>query len=140
MNKYIKLKAKHQAEYNAFPTGAAFNQTQFNEMMAKWGLSPDDTDKIYHVFAGVYIRKSDHKAFHEMLDRFDVEIQEAIAADADGTGFIYDMFYAELANHEYGYTRDITDAVEALGYTFGDLNADKRLLKGLKKAMDQFAV
>ena len=53
--------------------------------------------------------------------------------------FIYDMFYAELANHEYGYTGDITDTVEALGYTVDDLNADKRLLKGLKKAMDQFA-
>lgn len=49
MSKYTELKAKHQAEVDAFPFGFAFNNKQFNEMMEKWGLTPDDTDKIYSI-------------------------------------------------------------------------------------------
>ena len=47
------------------------------------------------------------------------------------------MFYSELTNHEYGYTRDLTDTLEALGYTADDVNADKRLIKGLYNATKQ---
>lgn len=36
MSKYTELKAKHQAEVDAFPFGFAFNNKQFNEMMEKW--------------------------------------------------------------------------------------------------------
>ena len=52
MSKYTELKAKHQKEVDAFPFGFAFNQSQFNEMMAKWGLTPNDTDKIYSIGGG----------------------------------------------------------------------------------------
>ena len=45
MSKYTELEAKHQAEVNAFPFGFAFNQSQFDEMMKKWGLKPTDSEK-----------------------------------------------------------------------------------------------
>ena len=77
-NRYDELRDKQMQEYNAFPTGAAYNEKQFAEMMNKWGLQTNDTDKIYHIFAGVYIRKADHKAFHDMIDRFEKELEEAI--------------------------------------------------------------
>ena len=35
---YEELKAKHQAEVNAFPLGACFSKAQFEEMMS--GLDP----------------------------------------------------------------------------------------------------
>ena len=47
------------------------------------------------------------------------------------------MFYSELTNHEYGYTRDLTNTLDALGYTIDDINADKRLTKGLYNATRQ---
>ena len=138
MNKYTELKNKQQKEINAFPLGAAFNNEQFAEMMHKWGLTENDTDKIYHIGGGCYIRRSDHTAFHEMLDRHEREREAAIAADTKGDGYIYDMFYTELANHEYCITCDLTDTIYALGLSVDEINADKRLLHGLNKAVKQY--
>ena len=138
MNKYTELKNKQQAEINAFPIGAAFSNKQFAEMMNKWGLTENDADKIYHIGGGCYIRKSDHKTFHEMLDRHEQERKAAIAEDPAGDGYIYDMFYTELADHEYCITHDLTDTLYALGLSVDEINADNRLLHGLGKAIKQY--
>lgn len=133
-NRYAELRNKQQAEVNAFPMGFAFSDKQFEEMMAKWGLTPDDTDKIYRGPGGMFYRKSDAPALHEMMARHDREMKEAIAADETGEGFIYEMFSYELANHEYGYTLDPEDTLEALGYTLDEIKADERLRRGIWKA------
>ena len=39
--------------------------------------------------------------------------------------------------HEYGYTGDLEDTLDALGYTAEEINADERLLRGLNKAADE---
>lgn len=135
MNAYRELKDKQQAEVNAFPMFFAFSQQQFDEGMKKLGLEPTDTDKIYKLGnTGGFYRKSDSEALHAMFERHEQEMKDAIAADKTGDGFIFDMFDYELANHEYGYTRDMTDALEALGLTLEDINADQRLVHGLQKA------
>lgn len=138
MNQYQILKDRQQKEFNAFPMGAAFSQKQFDEMMAKWGLLPADTDKILHIGGGCYIRKTDRDAFHELVDKLDREKQEAIAADTTGDGIIKDMFLYELANHEYCITYDLDDTLDALGLTVEEINADPRLLRGLEKALKQY--
>ena len=51
-NLYLELKNKHQKEMNAFPIGAYYNQDQFAEMMQKWGLTVNDTDKICSIGGG----------------------------------------------------------------------------------------
>lgn len=134
MNTYKQLKDKHQKEINAFPLGAAFSNSQFADMMQKWGLTVDDADKIFSIGAGCFIRKTDKEAFFNMLKRFKDETNAAIAADTTGEGFIYDMFYYELANHEYCITYEYDETFEALGLTEEQVFADKRLLHGLKKA------
>ena len=133
-NRYMELRNRQQEEFNAFPAGYAYSDKQFEEMMAKWGLTPDDTDKIYRGPAGMFYRKSDAEALHEMMDRHDREMKEAIAADETGEGFIYEMFHFELDNHEYSYTWDMWPALDALGYSLEDINADQRLVRGLHKA------
>jgi hypothetical protein len=142
MNRYTALKDRQQKELNAFPLGAAFGNQQFAEMMYemmyKWELTETDTDKIYSIGSGCYLRRSDSQAFHEMLERFDREIAAEIAGDPTGDGFIRDMFYAELANHEYCITYDLTDTLYALGLTLEQINADKRLVRGLQKAEKQY--
>lgn len=110
-NLYRELKNRQQKEMNAFPLGACFCKEQFADMMQKWDLTENDTDKIYSIGYGCYIRKSDHAAFHEMLDRHERERKEAIAADKTGDGYIYQMFLAELADHEYCITYDYEDTV-----------------------------
>jgi len=54
MNKYTDLKNRQQEEFNAFPLGAAFGNKQFAEMMQAWGLTENDTDKIYSIGGGVF--------------------------------------------------------------------------------------
>lgn len=133
-NAYRELREAQQAEFNKFPLGAAFSNEQFKEMMAKWGLKEKDTDKILSLGAGAFIRKADKEAYLEMNRKHTRKLNEAIAADKTGEGFIYEMFSYELANHEYGYTGDLEDTLDALGYTSDEINADERLLAGLNKA------
>jgi hypothetical protein len=132
MNKYTDLKSKQQAEVDAFPFGFAFNQSQFNEMMEKWGFTPDDTDKIYSIGGGGYIRKSDSEAMHKMFERHALERK---MARKHGDDYLFEMFNYELANHEYSYTQDLTDTLEALGLTMDEINADPRMADALKRAI-----
>lgn len=131
MNKYTELKSKHQEEIDAFPFEFAFNQSQFEEMMIKWGLTPNDTDKIYSIGGGGYVRKSDAEAMHELFDRHEAERKAAMQDDE----YLYQMFNYELANHEYSYTYDLTDTLEALGLTMDEINADPRMADALKRAI-----
>ncbi len=137
MNAYAELRTRQQKEFNAFPMKYAFNQKQFERGMKELGLEPTDTDKIYKSPGGGFYRKTDAPALHEMIERFDREMQEAIAADPTGEGFILDMFDYELSNHEYWYTMDITETVESIGLTMDEINADERLHKGLILAIER---
>ena len=131
MNKYTELKSKHQKEVDAFPFGFAFNQKQFDEMMTKWGLAPTDTDKIYKIGGGDYVRKSDADAMNEMFARHESERKAAMQDDE----YLFQMFNYELANHEYSYTGDLEDTLDALGLTMDEINADPRMADALKRAI-----
>lgn len=136
MNRYAELRNRQQAEFNALPLGFAFSNEQFNRMMKGWGLDPEkDCDKIYRIPGGGFVQKKDHAHLHEVMNRHDKELQEAIAADTTGDGFVYDMFLYELRNHEFGYTGEIEDTLDALGYTSEEIEADARLKHGLSRAI-----
>ena len=140
MNRYEEQRFRHQNEFNAFPIMYAFSNEQFDKGMIKLGLNPDDTDKIYSIGEGGYIRKSDHQAFHKMLDKFKEEDNKAIVNDINGNGFIKEMFLYELKNREYSYTRDsdtVSEVIEALGVTPEDIVKNKNLIKGLDNALKE---
>ena len=134
MNRYADMKRRQQQEFGAFPMQFAFNDRQFAEGMAALGLEPTDTDKVYKAPGGGFYRKEDGPRLKEMMDRFDRELQSAIAADETGDGFIYEMFLAELNGHEFGYTMDTEEALDALGYTAEEVLGDPRLKRGIEKA------
>ena len=134
MNRYAELKRRQQEEFSAFPMQFAFSKQQFAEGMAALGLTPADTDKVYPAPGGGFYRKEDGQRLQDMMDRFDRELQEAIAADATGEDFIYQMFLYELDNHEFGYTMDTEEALDALGYTAAEVLGDPRLKRGIEKA------
>lgn len=135
-NKYLKLKDKQQKEIDNFPFGFAFSDEQFKEMMNKWGLTENDTDKIYSLDYGTFIRKTDTQAMENMFSRQTKEIWDEISKDIDGTGFIYDMFVYELANREYCYTRDEKETLDYLGITKEDIQNNTNLKNGLRKAIN----
>lgn len=138
MNEYKILKDRQQEEFNNFPLGFAFNQSQFEEMFKKWGLnanSKKDIEKVAHLYAGAYIRKCDVPAYIEMTNKHDKELKDAIAADTTGEGFTFQMFLYELDNHEFGYTGDTSDTLDALGYTADEVLNNPLLKRGLEKAV-----
>ena len=137
MNAYIEMQNRQQNEFNAFPAMFAFNEKQFAEGMAKLGLNPEDTDKIFRGIGGMYYRKTDAPELHAMMERFDREKAEAVASDTTGEGFIFQMFLTELENHEYSYTGDPTDAVAAAGYSLNEIFEDEKLAHGLSLAMEK---
>ena len=138
MNAYQEMKNRQQKEFDAFPMSAAFSNQQFKDMMQKWGLTVNDTDKICSIGGGCYIRKTDKEALCALINRLNNEKENAIAADLTGDGFIFDMFVYELANHEYCITYDLEDTLDALGLTAEQINADKRLTHGLNKAIKHY--
>lgn len=136
MNRYAEMRQRQQEEFNALPLGFAFSQKQFNEMMEGWGLNPEnDLDKIFRTPGGGYVQKKDAELLHQTRERHDSELKEAIAEDTTGEGFIYEMFLCELDDHEYGYTRDTEDTLDALGYTAEEVLGDPRLKRGIEKAV-----
>ena len=134
MNRYADLKQRQQQEFGTFPMQYAFSNQQFAEGMAALGLKPADTDKIYKVPGGGFYRREDGSRRKTMMDRFDQELHEAVAGDKTGDGFIYEMFLYELENYEYGCTMDLSETLDALGYTPEDIQADPRLSHGLERA------
>ena len=138
MNKYAQLRQRQQKEFNALPLGFAFSQKQFDEMMRGWGLDPEkDLKKIYRIPGGGYVQKKDADLLHQTTERHDKEMEAAIAEDKTGEGFIYEMFLYELDNHEYGYTRDTEDTLDALGYTAEEILGDPCLKRGIEKAVTE---
>lgn len=138
MNRYSELRNRQQEEINALPIMFAFSNKQFDEGMRKLGLEPTDTDKIYSIGGGGYIRKTDSDSLHEMINRHADEIQKEVDGDQTGEGFIYEMFLYELSNHEFGYTGDVEDTLDALDLTFEDIENSPNLKHGLKKAIRKF--
>ena len=88
-NQYQEMRNRQQAEVNAFPMFFAFNKQQFAEGMRKLGLSPSDTRQVCSIFGGGYCRKSDVAKLNEMFTRHRKELEDAIASDKTGQGFIY---------------------------------------------------
>ena len=139
MKNYTELKERQEKEFNAFPMVFAFNDKQFREGMEKLGLTVSDTDKVYKNHYGGIYRRTDSELLKNILERHTDELTTAIYKDQDGTGFIFSMFNYELANHEYCYTYDITDTINALGLTVEEINKSEALINGLRLAKkDQF--
>ena len=139
MNKYAELKNLHQERINALPLMFAFSEKQFKEGMERWGLTENDTDKIYKLgTTGGFYQRKDSTLIFSAFEENENELAEAIKADPDGTGFIKDMFLYELANHEYCITYDLEPTLAALQLTEDDVLNDERLLNGLKIAKSEY--
>lgn len=135
MNAYTELVQRQQQEFNALPLGFAFSQTQFVEMMRSWGLHPErDLKMICSIGYGGYVQKKDVELLRQTSARHKAEKAAAIATDKTGNGFIYQMFLCELANHEYDYTGNAEDTLDALCYTMEQVQADQLLKKGFEMA------
>lgn len=136
METYQEMRMRQQKEVDAFPIYFAFSDEQINSVFAELGLDSVKDRKQIFVISGTggFILKKDVPAYQEMVARQHKEMQNAIDADKDGTGFVYQMFRFELDNHEFGYTGEADDALRALGYTVEQIENNPVLKRGFEKA------
>ena len=128
---YAELKDKHRQEISVFPLAFAFNDKQFKDGMQKLGLKETDIHKVYKLGnTGGFYRISDSEKLHAMFKRHVYEMEDAIAADLEGDGFIKDMFYTEMCDHEYCITRDSEVILDALDLRAKDVANNAALRRG----------
>lgn len=135
MNKYKELMKRQRKERDSFPLIFAFDDEQFKDGLKGLGFKETDRDKVLYLGNNFFIPKDKMKDWDQMNIRHRHELMEEIKKDKTGTGFIYDMFFYELNNHEFSYTEDYEDTLEALNITEKELLENKNLRHGLDLAM-----
>ncbi len=130
METYIELKTRQSEEFNEFPMVFAFSKKQFKSGMEKLGLTETDTDKVYSVPGGGFVRKTDSRALSDLFLRHNNELTEAMK----NPDFAYTAFNYELNNHEYCITGDVSDTLGALGVDLEEVEASPIMKEALAKA------
>lgn len=92
---YLDLRERQQQEVNNFPMFFAFNDHQFEEGLAKLGVTIEDI--VSYSGIGDYMRKTDLQAFKDMTIRHTKEVHEALKDQK----FAFAAFLYEMDNHEY---------------------------------------
>lgn len=139
MNKYIELKKEIEKRYNDFPFIFifAFSDRDFEEKLKSYNVTKKE---IISIGAGGFVRKKDVPSLIA-LDKWAKNAQaEAIKADADGSGFVKDMFLYEMQNHEYCITCDLTDTFRALNLKREEVQKDEKLKRGLNLALKEYKI
>lgn len=138
MTTYKELMKKQQAEVNDFPLHFCFGQEQIDKKIKELNLDKEKLkEQIVPIGYGGFVLKKDFPQWKNLVSKHHQELQKAISEDPDGSGFICDMFTYELENHECNYTGDPTDALNALGYSLDEINANPCLVHGLELAMEK---
>lgn len=123
------MRDRHQKEYDNCPYIGACIAPQFEGQMLE-KLKVKSMDEVKHVGFGMFVRADKLDDYKAMIRKQNDEMEQAIADDKTGEGFIYDMFYYELANHEYCITYDPIPTLTSLGLTVKKVREDERLLHG----------
>ena len=105
---YGQMMQRHEEEFGEFPIVFAFSDKQLEEGLEKLGATKDECTSVA---GGGIIRRSDAEALNALMKRLDDELTTAMLDDE----FLIEAMKYELDNHEFGYTGDWRDAVEALG-------------------------
>ncbi|MFA6105903.1 MAG: hypothetical protein WC725_04940 [Patescibacteria group bacterium] len=136
MNDYLALKKNQADRLDLFTKDNmffAFSKQQLEEGMKSLGVT--DTSQLSSIPGGGIILKDKVAEYKELGTAFSDEMQKAIDSDTTGEGFIYNMFLYELDNHEYSYTGELDQTLDALDLTLEAVNASQPLLNGLNLAI-----
>ncbi len=138
MNLYVELKKRQQKRVDDFLhkyAFFAFSEKQFKEGLQKLGTTEDKLTALAGL--GGFILTEHLPEFKEILRQNAAEQQKAIEDTLTGGEFAYQMFLYELANHEYSYTGDYIETLDALGYSVEDVTSNPVLLDALDRARKQ---
>ena len=132
---YVEHKKQASKDIDGLDILFAFSGEQLSSGLKKLGVS---SDELIPVSCGGYIRKSDKQKYIDTFEGIQDRFRKLIENDKEGDGFIKSMFRYELANHEYGYTYELEDTLDALDFTYEDILANSALENGLSKALEVY--
>jgi hypothetical protein len=127
--KYTELKKQIADKIGAFEMFFAFSNEQLAQGMEKIGVT--DKSEIVSVGSGAFMRRAKVQEYKDLLK--EVSKQERDFLEESEENFYSAALY-ELNNHEYGYTGDNSDALDALGYEMKDLSPMQKT--ALRRAQD----
>lgn len=127
--KYCDFKYKNDKAFHDFISKNvffAFSDKQFKEGLEKFNIKENEVaDKLYKYFGGGYILKSAVEEEKQILKR-QHRLQNKYFNNFKN---LVDALEYEMNNHECGYTGDYSEGLYALGYSWNDLENNKRLRK-----------
>lgn len=91
---YLKTK---QGEVDALPMFFAFNNEQFEQELAKRGVTMETAGKIYRLPYGGFCLERDADVIRAYFNR-----EDPLPKLMEDPDFAEDAFYYEMCNHEYG--------------------------------------
>lgn len=129
---YRQLRERHQKEINQFPIVFAFSKQQLSDGVKKaFDLDLNTSaSELRSIGCGGFILKKDADALHEMLSRHGKELKEG----QQDYNFCYEMFVYEMNDHEFSYTGDLEEVLNACSVTNEELEKSVTLQKALAAA------
>ena len=118
MATYTEIKERHSKEFGEFPIAFAFSEKQLQEALVKLGAKKEDCVSIG---SGGILQKKDTDALKNLWERHSVEMSKFYKDDKS----LVSAIVYELANHEFGYTFDPADTINALGLDMDDERTKK---------------
>ncbi len=125
--RYDELKQKQREEIESFPMVCAFTLNQLAKGLKEMGWNKND---LINTGGGVFIHRDSKEEFLGLFKRHSDEMKKAMQDDS----FLKEAILYELGNHEYGYTHDPTDTLDALDMTLDD----ERTARIFKEAKAQY--
>ena len=115
----------------------AFSDEQFTEGLQSLGLEdkPGSLRKLYRLNGGGFILKEHYPKLKDAAEAAADEFTDRANDPETGDRFLYEAFLEELYNHEFSYTGDARDALDALGLEIEDMTGHQRAL--LAKACNE---
>lgn len=130
MEKYSEWKERWQKAFNDWSKENAFfaySDKQFEQGLKELGVAKED---IYGTDMGMYYKKSASAEMHKIMADQDAEWKELLKNE----DFMADAFEYELGNHEFCYTGEFDDTLDALNLTMEDVKKSPILKRALSRA------
>ena len=131
---YSALKKAHQEDISNFPILWLFGKksdAEITEEISKIGAK--SVDELINIGDGGYVHKNKKEDFVAMIKNH-AEERKKFSSNQNN---LIEVIFSEMCNHEYAYTQDPEDTLNALGKTYKDLqNPDFK--KAWKLAEEKF--
>lgn len=127
---YGALQEAHQEDISNFPILWLFGKKSDAELIeAISKIGAKSVDELIGIGGGGYIHKSKKDDFLTMMRKHTAERKEF----SSNQNNLVEVIFSEMCNHEYAYTQDPEDTLNALGKTYKDLQ-DPNFKKAWKLA------